>query len=219
MDKPKLTTDDLKLFGRFKIPQDLLSAAEIFRVSDPEARSFGFQFWPGSDLAGIVYPYFDPITRNRVTSRLRRDKPDLDEKGREDKYIFPRGDNCHIYFPPGVGEFLGDSKVPVAFVEAEKSALALLAWASRTGQLILPLATGGCWGWRGKPGAEDEFQDKDRRGALSDFNRITWERRDVYIIFDSNVSTNPRVARARVALAKELAGRGAKVYLVALPQE
>jgi hypothetical protein len=145
----------------------------IFRAGDAEARAFGFKFSPRSNLAGLVFPYHDPITGNRVTARLRRDKPDIDEDGNpRAKYISPCGDNHHLYFPPDVGDLLANSSVPVALVEAEKSALALLAWARRTGQILMPIATGSCWGWRGKVGAEDENQDKDRRGALPDFNPL-----------------------------------------------
>lgn len=215
-----LTVNDLELFRRLKISSDIVSRAQIFRVNDAEARNYGIQFRMGADLAGIVFPYFDPITGNRVTARLRRDKPDIDEKAREkNKYILAHGDNGHLYFPPGVGELLADSSVSVAFVEAEKSALALTAWAARLGQKVVPIGTGGCWGWRGRVGAEDENQDRDRRGALPDFNRLAWAGRGVYIIFDSNVASNPKVRTAREALAKELAGRGAKVQLVNLPQE
>lgn len=96
---------------------------------------------------------------------MRRDVPDVDIEGREkNEYIFPYGDNNHLYFPPGVGDLLADPHVLVAFVEAEQSAFALLAWAWGMGWKLLPIRTGGCWGWRGKVGAEDENQDKERRG-------------------------------------------------------
>ena len=215
-----LTAADLELFATLRIPSDLVLGARIFRVSDAQARTFGFEFSSCSNLAGLVFPYFDPDKGYRVTARIRRDQPDIDETGREKaKYIIPWGDNGHLYFPPGVKELLGDPSVPTAFVEAEKSALAILAWAKRTGWKLFPIATGGCWGWRGKPGAESEFQDKGRRGPLPDFNRVASVARGVYILFDSNVLTNQMVARAREALAKELFVRGANVYLVNLPQE
>src|SRR5690348_14709284 len=218
MSSPLTSADDA-LFARFKIPSELISMAGIFRVSDVEARTFGFQYWDSSNLAGLVFPYFDPITGSRVTARLRRDLPDVDEKGRpKAKYLSPRGDTRHLYFPLGVGGVLADAKVPIAFVEAQKSALALLAWAGRTGSNLLPIGTGGCWGWRGKIGADDENQDRERRGALPDFNRVHWSDRTVHIIFDADVATNPRVKYARQAIARELIGRGAKVHFVNLPQ-
>src|SRR5690348_9272021 len=134
-----LTPVDIELFSRFRIPPDLVRRAGIFRVTDAKARTFGFQYWDSSNLAGLVFPYFDPNNGYRLTARLRRDQPDVDETGREKaKYTLPRGDNCHLYFPPGATDLLADPSVPVVVVEAEKSALALLAWARRTGWKLLP---------------------------------------------------------------------------------
>ena len=56
------------------------------------------------------------------------------------------------------------------------------------------------------------------KGAIPDLNRISWAKRKVLIVFDVNVRTNDSVAAARVMLSKELAGRGADVSWVELPQ-
>ncbi len=210
-----LTAKDLQMFARFRVPSEILAASGVARVSDAEARDvFGIR--GDDDMAGLIFPYYDPETLNRVTCRLRRDNPDPDGHR---KYICPWGDNHHLYFAPGAGALLHNPGVDVVLVEAEKSALALLALSERAGRHWLLIATGGCWGWRGKAGAEDENQSPDQRGALPDFNRVTWSGRKAYIIFDVNVLSNPEVQRARRALARELQGRGARVYLVNLPQE
>jgi hypothetical protein len=100
-------------------------------------------------------------SRDRATARLRRDVPDVDENGRpQAKYLSPYGDTRHLYFPLSVRDLLADLNVPVASVEVGKSALALFAWTKTVGWSLLPIATCGCWGWRGKIGAEDEYQDK-----------------------------------------------------------
>jgi hypothetical protein len=52
-----------------------------------------------------------------------------------------------------------------------------------------------------------------------DLSRIEWRGRKVYILFDANVATNHRVAAARIGFAKELAHRGAEVWLIDLPRE
>jgi hypothetical protein len=211
----KLNASDLEMFARFRVPPEILTVSGVMRVSDTEARdAFGIR--GDGDMSGIVFPYRDPESLNRATCRLRRDNPDPDGHR---KYVCPWGDNHHLYFAPGAGAPLHNSGVDVVLVEAEKSVLALLALSERVGRRWLLIATGGCWGWRGKAGAEDENQSPDRRGALPDFNRVTWPGRKAYIIFDANVLSNPEVQRARRALARELQGRGAKVYLVNLPQE
>ena len=55
---------------------------------------------------------------------------------------------------PGCADLVKDTAVPVVLVEAEKSALALTAWSERTGQKILPVGTGGAWGWRTRIGTK-----------------------------------------------------------------
>lgn len=56
--------------------------------------------------------------------------------------------------------------VLVTFVEAEKSALAILAASERTERHILAIATGGCWGWRG------------RIGKTTDANAARWREQN-----------------------------------------
>lgn len=63
-----LTSGDLELFDHFRIPFDLVSAAKVGRATDAQARDYGFRFSSGSNLAGVIFPYFDPITASRVTA-------------------------------------------------------------------------------------------------------------------------------------------------------
>jgi len=75
--------------------------------------------------------------------------------------------------------------VPIIFVEAEKSALALTAWAERTGKKILTVAMGGCWGWYGRIGKIENSngQRVDEMGPLPDLN-ICRDRRKTYVLID-----------------------------------
>jgi Domain of unknown function (DUF3854) len=215
-----LTTDDLKLFERFKIPLDLALRAGIFRVSDAEARNNGFGHSTSSNLAGIVYPYYDPITGLQCTSRLRRDVPDFDANGHaKSKYLPPFGDRHRLYFPPNSNTFLPDTNIPVLFVEAEKSAIALVSWASRVGRTVLPIATGGCYGWRGQVGiAEGPNGERlEVRGALADLGLLQLLRRESIVLFDANAATNPFVRQARWKFAHDLTALGARVSFAELP--
>src|ERR1035437_7053598 len=117
------------------------------------------------------------VTGHRVTALLRRDHPDLDTEGNPHaKYLPPWGDNRHLYFPPGAAALLADPTIPVVFVEAVKSDLALTALASRSGRSLLAVATGGCWSWRGKVGirATPTGGREEERGPLPDLSLIRW---------------------------------------------
>jgi hypothetical protein len=216
-----LTDADRQMFARFGVGQDLLALAGVRRVTDAEARHH-YRINGAGDMSGVIFPYFDPLTRYRVSARLRRDIPEVGvDRKRGRKYVYPYGDNPHLYFPPGADALLSDVSVPLVIVEAEKSSLALTALSARTGRPLLPVATGGCWGWRGKTGIEPgpNGERDQARGPLPDLERITWRGRRANVIFDSDVVTNPKVAAAREAMAKELHSRGARVFLVDLRQE
>src|SRR6266404_154875 len=75
--KSTLTHDDLEMFYGFHISGELLEAAQVERVTDQRAREeFGIN--GNGDNQGIVFPYYVPLLKNRVTARLRRDHPDIE---------------------------------------------------------------------------------------------------------------------------------------------
>ncbi|HEV2521804.1 MAG TPA: DUF3987 domain-containing protein [Candidatus Acidoferrales bacterium] len=197
--------------ARFHIPPEMLETTGVRSVTDVEGReALGLQGYLGADLAGILIPYLSPSTGTRVGGRIRLDHP-LSDGG---KYISESG--CrHFFFPPHVEDFLHDLRLPVVIVEAEKSALAIRAFADRVGQPMLPIAIGGCWGWRRKTGnrtlpcggAEPET------GPGPDFDLVAWQGRATILAFDSNAQSNPKVQQARHAIAKELTQRGAHVLV------
>ncbi len=145
-----LTRSDLEMFARLHIDRELLGRAGIQRVTHEEARhDFGLNGIGNN--AGIVFPYVDEAG-TRHTCRIRRDRPDMENGKPVRKYLAPYGDRRHLYIIPGDHALGQDPTVPVVIVEAEKSALALRAFADRTGLRLLPIAAGGCWGWRGRVG-------------------------------------------------------------------
>src|SRR6266571_2085567 len=102
---PNLTPADLQAFSRFKISAELLTQAGVRRVTDPEARAdFGFN--SSGDNAGIVFPYISALTGHRVTARLRRDHPPVEDGKPKGKYLLPYGDRRHLYFVPGCAPLL-----------------------------------------------------------------------------------------------------------------
>lgn len=218
-----LAQTDLEMFCRLGINLDLLEAAGVCRVTDAQARELGLRFAPASDLRGIIFPYLDPLTGRRLTARLRRDPPEVGSNGKpQNKYLSPYGDGRHLYFPPGAGPLLADLSVPVVFVEAEKSSLALTALAARSGRRILAVATGGCWSWRGKVGIRTTPAGgrEEERGPLPDLSLVTWaQQRTAIIAFDSDSQTNAAVRAARWLFAQCLAELGAKVLFADIPDE
>jgi putative DNA primase/helicase len=213
-----LSPKDLAMFDRFQIPPELLIEARIQRVTDNEARSdYGIVGSSLKDMTGIVFPYFSPVTGYRTTARLRRDNPEIEDGKETGKYILAFGDGRHLYFPPGAAAKLERLDTPICLVESEKAALALTAWAARLESDLVFLAMGGCYGWRGRIGKEENARGErvDVTGPLSD---LSWcNGRKVYVLLDSNVATNPKVCRAREALVAELLKRGCEVLVCDLP--
>src|SRR5438094_666276 len=114
----KLTPADLEMFTRLRIPPEMLERAAVCRVTDAEALE-RYGITRVGNMAGIVLPYLDPMTGDRVTARLRRDYPEIGADGKQErKYVCPYGDNRHLYFAPGAGPLLSDPSVSAVMVEA-----------------------------------------------------------------------------------------------------
>ena len=209
---------DTEMFARIGVPFDLAETAHVERVSDADARErFGIQGPVSKDMAGIVFPYYSHVTGRRVTARVRRDNPEIEDGRPKNKYVNAYGDARHLYFPPDAWEKLQTPSTAIVLVEAEKSSLALSAWDKRTGANLLAVGLGGCWGWRGRIGKADGIDGSrvDVTGALPDL--AVCDGRTVYVCLDANAATNGMVRQARAALCKELAGRGCKVKICNLP--
>ena len=212
-----LTASDLAAFARLGIAPELLAEAGVKRVNDAEARAdYGITGPVSSDMSGIVFPYRN-MTGQRVTCRVRRDRPEIERAKEKRKYLAPYGDRRHLYFPPDGAAKLQAADMPIALVEAEKSSLALTAWSERTGTNLLTVAMGGCWGWRGRIGKAENSRGErvDEMGPISDLHYCDGRR--VFVCLDSNASSNPKVQQAQTALVAELKKRGCEVLVCALP--
>jgi hypothetical protein len=78
-----LSEADFAMFDYFWITRSLLRDARVRRVTDSEARGEYDIGWRDLtvDLSGVLYPYYSPITHDRVTCRLRLDEPIKDSDG------------------------------------------------------------------------------------------------------------------------------------------
>lgn len=204
--------------ARFYIPPEMLEAASVRSMTDAETREgLGLHWYQSADLGGISFPYLSPITGAQVGNRVRLDHPLPDDGG---KYISEPG--CrHLFFAPIPKDWLDDTSIPAVFVESEKSALALLALAQRVGRKLVPVALGGCWGWRRQTGKRPlpNGGSASETGPSPDLNLFPWQERSAVLAFDSNASTKPAVRKARRVFAQELAGRGASVLIADVPTE
>jgi hypothetical protein len=212
-----LTPKDLQMFAQLGITEQLLGVARVVRVTDREARDvYGIK--ATGDMAGVIFPYMDPVTGQRYTARLRRDHPELEDGKPKGKYISAYGDRRHLYFVPGCDELVRDSSVAVLLVEAEKSALAITSWAGRMGRKVLPVAMGGCWGWRGRIGKKEgpDGERRDEKGPLPDL-AICSSGREVFVVLDANADSKAEVRAARSALVRQLLGYGARVRIANIP--
>lgn len=219
---PALSAADLVMFGRLGIGPELLAEARVRRVTDAQAREdYGIIAEATADMSGVVFPYFSPTTGRRTTARVRRDHPEAAEGKVQRKYMIPFGDPRHLFFPPGAAAKLLQPDLPVVLVEAEKSALALTAWAQRTGMPHIALAMGGCFGWLGKHIRKEIAPDGERVDVAGPLPDLAYcNGRKIYLMLDANAATNSQVQQARMRLADELLkpARECEVLICELPQ-
>ena len=104
--------------------------------------------------------------------------------------------------------------------EAEKSALALVVLANRSGRKVLSIASSGVWGWRRKNGIEPlpGGGHKATSGPSESLDLVNWAGRKTILAFDSNVLGRPDLEKAILALAGELTKRGAVVLIANVPR-
>lgn len=211
-----LNDSDLSIFKRLGIPTEMLVLAGVERVTDQVAREkYGITCL--GDMSGIAFPYVDPRDGRRKTARVRRDNPEIEAGQPKRKYVSAFGDRRHLYFPPECSQPLADPTIPIILVEAEKSSLALTAFAQRVGRKYLALGMGGCWGWRGRIGKVENSRGErvDELGPLPDLACAS-KGRKVVILLDTNASSNPKVQQARRALHIRLIKQGAEVSIAEL---
>ncbi|HEV7376814.1 MAG TPA: DUF3854 domain-containing protein [Pyrinomonadaceae bacterium] len=231
MNKQSLTNSDLRLLSASFISPELAQSAGIFRVDSCDGGLLVGRNG-NADYAGLIFPYFLPGNASPREYRLRRDNPDLERKPdgtikEKAKYLSPPGRGNLLYFVPMTDpDWLTDTNLPVCITEGEKKTLALweLAWKGLSDSAptprFLPIGLSGVWNWRGTVGktANANGQRQAVKGVIPDLDLIEWEKRVVYLVFDTNVKTNEKVQAARRELSKELIRRGALVRFVDLPE-
>ena len=151
--------------------------------------------------AGMVIPYSrQDDWAHRPYVRIKLDKPGTDGK----RYRSATGSVPALYVPWMLeASVLADTTVPLVITEGEKKAIK----ACQEG--LTCVALGGVWAWR--------TRRDDESIPIPDLDRVTWQDRTVYVVFDSDLVGKPDVVQAERELAKELARRGATVFAIRLP--
>jgi hypothetical protein len=217
-----LSDGDRGLFHRMRVADEVLREACVRRVSDREARShLGFQFVPAlCDMSGVCFPYLVPECSHRVSCRIRRDKPEIVNGKPTAKYRKPYGDAIRFYYgAPASFARIADRRLPLVFVEAEKSVLALQSLVMRKRLRMLVVGMGGCWGWSSKRDVENrDCTQSCRLGHVHDFSYA--QRRHCCVLLDANAEHNTDVQKAERALIRTLVRSGAtEVRVARLPIE
>lgn len=156
---------------------------------------------PKRMASGIVFQFRDSSGKLNGYSRFKPDTPRADRNGKPIKYESPREQRNRVYIPLNTVAAIADPLATTLFTEGEKKSLA----ADQAGFACLGLV--GVFGWK----------DSKHERLLSDLELIEWRGRKVFIIFDSDITSNPNVLDAESRLAAQLINRGAIVRVVRLP--
>ena len=192
LEKSGLNWSDVKRYGWHVIST---SEAGAF---DKLKETIGFTSYNGCSILKacsqvLVIPY-----PQGNFSRVRL-YPPLDST----KYLQPVGITPSPYILPEIAGIKEKPHKPVIITEGEKKALCLV----KNGFNAIGLP--GVWCFKNKR------QDLPLLKELEEWN---WKGRTVHICFDSDAKDNANVVQAEIELGLNLYARGAKVFVIRLPQ-
>jgi len=130
-----------------------------------------------------------------VNYQLRPDDPRIDKKGKVVKYETPAESRMFIDVPPAARSFLGKPDRPLFITEGIRKADAAVS------KGLCCIALLGVWNWRGS-------NEDGGKVALTDWEYIALNNREIYICFDSDVMTKSAVHQALARLKTFLEARG-----------
>ena len=160
-------------------------------------------------VASLLIPYWDARGKPTEFFRVRYLEPlpgFASAVAKPQRYIQPPGTVNEVYLPPLFAKhwevILADANTPLYITEGELKA----ACACQAG--LATMGLGGVEVWR-----------SSRAGLpmLPTLETTNWAQREVFVVYDSDLATNPNVLRAQNQLCSALVQRGAKPRIVALP--
>jgi hypothetical protein len=189
------------------IAPDILDSSGVHTITDGRQLPRGFSKRQRERSPGVLYEV--PRPNGETAWVFRPDEPDSDRRGLKYEATCKRlgGPGNVLYVHPSQRHLIGDTSVPVIYVEGIKKALAVVSAARAAGVEVLVVGILGVWNWMadGKP--------------IPDMLEIPLDGREVRNVFDNDVFVNPDVADALRRLAAHQRERGAATIKVAyLPQ-
>lgn len=133
---------------------------------------------------------------------------DDSSNGKHPKYLQRKDTGNRLYIPSETRAILSDTSIPLYLTEGEKKALK----ACQEGLYCIALS--GLWNW-----------SNGNKELIADFDLIALEGRTIYIVPDNDWQHpnkhgyRKNLKQAVSLLAEKLKTRGAKVYIVQLPQD
>lgn len=140
----------------------------------------------------------------RVVENRRKRLDDGTHPQQVIKYEQPKGEPVRVDCPPVCQPKLVDPSVPLFITEGQKKGDALASLGA------CAIALTGVWNWK----------QRNKYGGIvftNDLDYIAWEKRPVYIVFDSDVMTKHGVRQALERFTDHLKRKGAVVHHVHLP--
>jgi hypothetical protein len=155
------------------------------------------------NVPGLLIPVWG-TAGSIATYQLRPDKPRPKKNGKPVKYETPAGSRMALDVHPMAREHLDDPCVPLFVTEGIRKGDALVS------KELCAVALIGVWNWRGT-------NAKGGKVALPEWEDVALKRREVFVVFDSDVMLKPEVHAALSRLKGFLETRGAKVMPIYLP--
>jgi Domain of unknown function (DUF3854) len=168
------------------IAAHVVAARQYRSVGEPtELAALGFSASQQRLVPALLLPVWNVI--GAIASyQLRPDAPrTLD--GKVAKYETKAGSTMVLDVPPPIRAQLGDPARPLVITEGVRKA------DSAVSRGLCCIALLGVWNWRGTNGLGGKT-------ALPDWESIALNGRDVYLVFDSDLNSNPHVQQALVRL-------------------
>ena len=158
---------------------------------------------------GFLIPYFDTQGNRTTFWRYRYFEPAIGELDRAAgqrpmRYVQAARTVNELYLPPLLdwSVIARDPSLPLVITEGELKA----ACACSVG--VPTIGLGGVWCFR---------SSRAQVALLPSFMAFQWTGRPVTIFYDADAASNPLVAQAENALARELTGLGAEVFVGRCP--
>lgn len=203
--------------------QDAAAQLASWGITPADADQAGIFYTPSAralyeempERPGLVIPYWEPDGALRTFRRGTQSMPlsrvrllgqepvrATFTKRRPLRYLQPDHSPLAVYWWRGIDwlRVFDDPSVPLVITEGEAKAIrgCLAGFATAALGGVYSFAQGG--------------------DLLPDFDRVVWDQRDVFIVYDSDAATNPQVLAAEARLVETLQrGRNAKCRVVRLP--